>query len=350
MAEEKPEFIEVYDLETNEMGRLPLGQAEPIPNPKIGVAIRPQRVRVSTSLVRDKATGKIYLDAFKRFAKPYWLTTEPKIVVIDASQKAVVPIPMPIDRQGPVEIDYSFFQSTGDFLFIIQDPAGRPLLMNREIHIRTIASGFGSGGLAAPAGRPFIWPEPWFFNTEEKMRNFMVGFVDLSGAPNNIRLAFHGRRFYHQNSPPGVVKRYEQYYNQRPVSAPYFYTTLELVKIPKGTPVGTVLDFHIRITDDADAVFYKFTSVQPNPYEYKFIEASQGRSLMSDFIRVENAMGDGELPHILFEPTYFEAGTKLIFQVRNLVLDEDDDQIIFPTFTCSKIFRRPLVTGTTTQT
>ncbi|MGH7259859.1 MAG: hypothetical protein ACREI9_04170 [Nitrospiraceae bacterium] len=333
-------YIEGYDIVTRQPVRIPLGDAEPVPSPKVGVAIRPERVRVSTSLIKDKRDGRIYLDPFKRFAKPYWLTTEPRTIslLVASGNFRTAPVVMPIDRQGPVEIDYSYFQSTGDFAITIFDPQNRPMLMNREIHIRTIASGFNTLGLGAPAGRPFIWPEPWFLNTGEGQRNFQVGFLNLTTLDNNIRFSLHGRRFYYQSSPQSVVDRYQKYYKGRALTSPFFYTTDQEVRIPAGTPAGTVLDFFIRIRDEADALFYKFTSVQNHPYELKLVEQSSQKELMSDFVRVENAMGDGELPFLLFEPMYFEAGYKLSFRVRTLTVEEDD-LVIWPTFTCSRIAR-----------
>ena len=335
-------YMDVYDLEDGSLGMIPMGAVEKMPQPKVGVALRPDRVRVSTSLVRDKRTGKIYVDAFKRHAKPYWLSTEPKeqtILAADGNPQTF-PIVMPTDRQGPVEIDYSFFQSTGDFSVTIIDPDGRPLLMNREIHVRTMCSGGGTPGLSpASAGRPFIWPEPWFLQPKEGRRNFMVSFRNLSGADNTIRFVFHGRRFYHQASPTGVVKRYERYFGERPITSPYFYTTNQEAKIPAGSAVGTEFEFNIRIFDDSDAVFYKMTSVQDQPYEFKLIEQSTGRELMTDWVRVENGFGNAELPFIMFEPIWWESGTKLTLKIRSLVLDNDNDQIIWPTFVATRILR-----------
>ena len=333
-------FIEGYDIVTRQPVRIPIGDAEPVPPPKQGVAIRPERVRVSTSLIKDRKGGRIYLDPFKRFAKPFWLTTEPRTITLNVAQGQFrsAPVVMPIDRQGPVEIDYSFFQSTGDFAITVFDPQNRPMLMNREIHIRTIASGFNTQGLGAPAGRPFIWPEPWFLNTGEGQRNFQVGFLNLTDQDNSIRFTLHGRRFYYQSSPKSVVDRYQKYYQGRAVSAPFFYTTDQEVRIPANTPAGTVMDFFIRIRDDSDALFYKFTSVQNFPFEFKLIEQSNQKELMSDFVRVENAMGDGELPFLLFEPMFFDAGYKLCLRVRTLT-QEEEDLVIWPTFTSSRIIR-----------
>lgn len=334
------EFIEGIDVVTRQVVRIPLGDAEPVPQSKVGVPLRPERVRVSTSLIKDNRNGRIYLDPFKRFAKPYWLTTEPKTTLLTPATGTFrsVPVVMPTDRQGPVEIDYSYFQSTGDFALTIFDPDNRPMLMNREIHIRTIASGFNTQGLGAPAGRPFIWPEPWFLNTGEGRRNFQVGFLNLTNADNTIRLAFHGRRFYYQASPADVRERYEKYYKGRALTTPYFYTTDQECRIPAGTPAGTVIDFFIRIRDDSDALFYKFTSVQNFPYEVKLVEQSNQKELSTDFVRVENAAGDGELPFPFFEPMYFERGYKLTFRVRTLT-QEQEDLLIWPTFTCSHIAR-----------
>jgi hypothetical protein len=245
---------------------------------------------------------------------------------------------MPIDHQGPLEIDYSFFKSDYDFTINIFDPFNRPTLMNREIHIRTIASGFNTGGLPGAAGRPFIWPDPWFMATEIGKRNFMVNFRNLSDRENDVRFVLHGRRFYHQSAPDNVVQRYEDYYKNRPVTQPYFYTTDRNIEVASGTAAGVTVDYDIRITDDADVVIFKMTSVQGEPYEFKLIEKSTNRDLMNAFVRVENGFGDGEFPFLLFEPMYFEAGTKLILRIRT-VQQAQSTYNIWPTFTVQKIFR-----------
>jgi hypothetical protein len=334
-------IIEAYDIYTGEEKRFALGDVEKMAMPKTGVVMRPERLRVSSTLVREKETGKLYVDVMKRFARPYWLSTEPRITDI-TSPTLVSPIIMPIDKDGPLEIDYSYFKADGDFTLKIMDPNQRPLLMNREIHIRTIASGADVLGDDGEAGRPFIWAEPWFMWVEEGKRNFVLGMRDLSGLPSNkIRFVLHGRRFYNQHSPADVTKRYNDYYKNRPVTSPFFWTTEQLASV--SGPAGTELDFDIRITDDADTVWFKMTSVSQFPFEFKIIEKATGRALMTDFVRVENGFGSAELPFIFFEPIYFEAGKKLILRIRKVVANDD---IIWPTFSAQKIFRsipqRPL--------
>lgn len=334
-------IIEAYDIYTGEEKIFSLGQIEKLPMPKTGVVMRPERLRVSSTLIREKATGKLYVDVMKRFARPYWLSTEPRITDL-ISPTLVSPIIMPIDKEGPLEIDYSYFHADGDFTIRIMDPNQRPVLMNREIHIRTIASGADVLGDGGSAGRPFIWTEPWFMWVEEGKRNFVLGFRDLSGlASNKVRFVLHGRRFYDQHSPASVSKRYNDYYKNRPVTMPFFWTTEQLGAV--AGPIGTEIDFDIRITDDADTVWYKMTSVSQFPFEFKLIEKANGKEWMTDFVRVENGFGSAELPFLFFEPPYLEAGKKMILRIRKVVADPDT---IWATFASQKIFRsipqRPL--------
>lgn len=328
------DWIDAYDLETGRETTLRLSDVERLPPPKTGIFNRPERLRMSTTYVRDKKTGRLYVDIFKRFAKPYWLTTEPREITLAAPTLAS-PFIMPIDRQGPLEIDYSYAFADGDFTITFFDPQNRPLLMNREIHRRTIMSGFNTLGLGGPAGRPLIWPDPWFLWVEEGKRNLVIGLRDLSGLPENkVRIVLHGRRFYHQHSPKALYQRYSDYYKNRPVTMPFFQTTEQIAAVSGAA--GTETDFDIRITDEADQIFYKMMAVSGFPFEFQLIEKSYNRPLMNDFIRVDNGFGDAELPHILFEPTYFEAGHKLILRIRKLTADND---IIWPTWACLKVFR-----------
>jgi len=91
-------YIEGFDIETRQPVRIPLGDAEPVPTSKVGVPLRPERVRVSTSLIKDTRNGRIYLDPMKRFAKPYWLGTEPKSILMTPATGNFrsVPVVMPI--------------------------------------------------------------------------------------------------------------------------------------------------------------------------------------------------------------------------------------------------------------
>lgn len=341
------EDFTALDLSTHEERVIPKNRVQFEPPGKRGVILRPERLRVSTTLLRDTETGEIFLDPMKRYAKPYWLSTEPREITLNLAPTpppgALVsaPIVMPIDHRAAYEIDYSYFKSDGDFTIVIFDPNNRPVLMNREIHIRTIASGFGTLGLPGPAGRPFIWPEPWYMFPSIGSRNFMVGFRDLTGLQNKVRFLLHGRMFHYGQSPEHVVKRYEDYYKNRPVTMPFFYTTNQIAAVTG--VAGTETDFEIRIDDDADVLIYKMTAVSSFPFEFKIIEKMTNRELMTDFVRVDNGFGDGEFPYVLFEPLYYEAGTKLVLRIRKLTNDND---IIWPTFTSSKIFRstrkRPL--------
>jgi hypothetical protein len=335
------ERIDLYDAVTGEEVKLERGLVINETPPKTGVVVRPERLRVSTTLVREKTSGKLYVDVFKRFARPYWLGTEPREIDL-LSPATAAPFIMPIDRDGPLEIDYSYFQSDGDFTITIMDPENRPLLMNREIHIRTMASGADVLADGGEAGRPFIWPEPWFFLTQEGKRNFALSFRDLTGGPSNkVRFVLHGRRFYDQHAPSDVVNRYNDYYKNRPVTMPYFWTTEQFGAVSGAA--GTETDFDIRITDDADTVFFKAMAVSAFPFEFKLIEKSTNKELMTDFVHVDNGFGSGELPFGFFEPMYFEAGKKLILRVRKLTANAD---VIWMTFASQKIFRsvaqRPL--------
>lgn len=295
---------------------------------------------------RDENTGKLVQHELKRYMRPFMLTTDPVTVTVPANGVSD-PIPMVIDNKGHFEVLYSMAQATSfNFTLKIMEPGGdgrlRPILMNREIHARTICSGFGTAPLgtsgetftaADSPGRPFIWPEPLFLNVGKYGRAVFVEFRDLSGSSNVIRFSLHGRRYYHYNATPEVQRKIERLYKQR-ISMPFFYTTdrdVSLASLASGT-------FDMRISDDAwfevwkKAAFSDQTVAdQANGASYTVqpVEKNDDRRLICGTLdglnpdvyvtRGDLYFGDAEFPWLCEEADMYEPNSQLMFRLENLV-------------------------------
>lgn len=295
-------------------------------------------------LVYDVQRGKHVPHPLKRYVKPYMLATDPATVTVTANTVSD-PIPLVIDGKGHFEVLYSMAEAT-DFNFTVAlfDPEHRPLLMNREIHARTICSGFATATAletfttAGAAGRPFIWPEPWFLNVEKHGRALFATFRDLSGSNNTIRFSLHGRRYYHVGAPAGVQREIERLYKQR-VSMPYFYTTDREVILA----ASTTTDFNMRISDDAYFECWKkmaFTdqtvASQPNnaSFNVQIFERQDDRPLIAGRMTRPQAasafstrgdlyFGDAEFPYLADEADLYDPNTLLKFTLANQVASEN---------------------------
>jgi len=307
--------------------------------------------------------GRIEVDSAKRLCYPFWLTTEPESVFVPAATSMGVdgngipilaggitnlPAIMPIDEKGPFEAMFSSFTAiraldglqTDQFTIVVFDPEFRPLLMNREIHARTMAGGFGSapiaGSVLPPAatagGRPLVWPETFFMDPDDAGKAVFVGFRNLAtDSAINVRFVLHGVRYYAMKPYEDAVREKERMFGMGRTSYPYFYTTdSDIGLAPTGTP-GDNAEFHMRITDDADVEIFKMTHYAdqgPNSFLWR-IQEKAGKRFLDSAGPVTAAggpnglpggfgFGDAEFPFIPFETLYWEQNFKAILSVANV--------------------------------
>lgn len=283
--------------------------------------------KIHSTLVRDY-NGNIVLNKVKRYLRPYWLQTEPEVVALPSrliNPQRSADIIMPVDNQGPVEIYYSMFEADGDFMLTIFDPESRRVLMNREVHIRTVAG---------TAQAPLIWKEPLVIYGGTDAKYLYVTFRNLETFTNNVRFSLHGRRLWFYESPKDVIDAWEEYLYTRRFTAPYFLTTASDI-----TTLNGVLDTpeaFIRNPDGTDFEWFKSAAIvrnnEGNPkrdYEIRIIEQANTRPMMNDFILDTMVFGDdslspfptGLLPFNLWESMYFERNYKFRLELRELDVD-----------------------------
>jgi hypothetical protein len=312
--------------------------------------------------------GRFQVDPAKKHITPFTLVSEPEEVTVPGAQlmcpgvfaggnvdKAVI---FPIDNKGPFEVCYSSFHAeftegpdtgkpTDQFMVVIFDPDMEPLLMNREIHARTIAGGFGSsigGGIEtasqSAAGRPLVWPESFFMDPEANGKALFMGYRNLSIYAIKVKWAFHGIRYYDVSTFEKARKEKERIAGPGKVSFPYFYTTDTNVRLA----AGASFDFHVRLTDEADVEIFKMAKYSDAPFLWRIQEKAGKRQLdnagpgatgFPNGVHSDFGWGDGEFPFIPYESFYYEQNSKVIITFVNSLSSEQNR--IFPTLVCRKI-------------
>lgn len=302
------------------------------------------------ALIWSKELQKVIVNPLKKWVTPYTLVTDPGSITLEAGQVSD-PIPMVIDGKGHFEIFDAFFRSEQPEGFTVTlfdaDSFGqdqRPILMNREVHVATIASGAGvtlplSGAFPreTSGGRPYRWSESFWMDVSHAKRGSMIVavFRNLSAVENTIRFSLHGRRWYYMQATPDVASRMEMIFRGRPRTMPYFWTTDENIKAVAG---ADPVDHQIRLGDDAWSELHRLSILSTSVFDILLFETASGRKFMDQAIQSNLVFGSGEFPSILAESTLLEPNMKLTARLTYPSGGEND---IWMTFAGRKVFEDP---------
>jgi hypothetical protein len=302
------------------------------------------------TLIWSRELKRIVVNPLKKWVTPYTMVTDPSAITLEAGQVSD-PIPMVIDGKGHFEIFDAFYSSSQPEGFTVTlfdaDSFGqdqRPLLMNREVHVETIASGAGitlpiSGAFskATSGGRPYRWSENFWMDVSHEKRGAMIVavFRNLSASENVIRFSLHGRRWYYMQATADVAARMEEIFRGRPRTMPYFWTTDENIKAVAG---AAPVNYQIRMGDDAWSELHRLSIQSTAVFDFLLSETASGRKFMDQAIRSDQIFGSGEFPFILGESTLLEPNMKLTAQV---TYPSGEDNDIWMTFAGRKVFEDP---------
>lgn len=256
--------------------------------------------------IKDPA-GRTWINPAKRNIRPFWLTTEPASVVL-AGGAVSDPVIMPIDTQGHFEAFYVVGQSTGAYTISIFDPATSKFWhqLGRELHSDTITGN---------AQRPFILPESYFFNVEDAARSLVLRFRDLTGLPNTIFFALHGRRIYHREAPPEVQMKFRDMYQRKERTQVYFLTTDAPVVLAGG---ATNVQVPIRNTDEGDMEVFKLSASSTGPFSFRIRERANNRTLSNEVVHSADGWGTGQFPFVFPETWVIERNFQVILELNDL--------------------------------
>lgn len=292
--------------------------------------------------IKDPESGLIVVNELKKYVKPFWLTTEDSEVITLAGDEVTDFIPMTVDGKGHFEIFDAFFKSSEPEGFTVEifDPGNlgreRPLLMNREVHVATIASGEGTtiGGTTlnadGSAGRPFRWPQSFFMNVVSGTGTIMVRFRNLSSSENTIRFVLAGRRWYHLKAPWKIANRMEEIFREQARTFPYFFTTDQYVALEGSGSLAPI----VRFGDDGYVEWCKGMAISDGEFAVRIVETSTQKRLMESPVINTLAFGTGEFPMLNWEESLFEPNYQLTFELDDL---SGEDNVVWLTLGCRKI-------------
>jgi len=293
-------------------------------------------------LIRDPRNGRVLVNPLKKYVKPYTLSIAPSTITLAADGEPTDFIPMPLDGKGPFEVMQAFFKSQRAEGFTVQlfDPEHNPILMNREIHVGTIASGGGTGtnyevfGAVGSAGRPFIWPETFFMNERWAGKCLFAVFRNLSTSSNLIRFALHGQKWYHMQATPSVAERMTAIYRDRLRTMPFFYTTDQYMRL---SSLGDQ-EWTVRFTDEAWTEWSKSMIVRDDAFNVQILETVSRKAYMPQPLPDSTVFGSGEFPFLNWESAVYEPDFQLSFRSVNPLAETID---VWLTLGCRKIFPDP---------
>ncbi len=292
--------------------------------------------------VRDPKSGLIVVNELKRYVKPFILTPDTNPITLAAGDVSDW-YPMTVDGKGHFEAFDAFFTSAQSEGFTVEfmDPGNqgqdRPLLMNREVHVATIASGgtmslplSGTLTAATSPGRPFRWPQSFFMNVVEGGGTLFVRFRNLSSSSNVIRFALSGRRWYHLKAPWPIANRMEEIFRESARTFPYFLTTDQYVSL---TALGSA-NYQIRMGDDSYTEWSKGMMVSTGAFTVRIVETTTGKRLMERPVLNTLAFGTGQLPMLNWERMLFEPNYRLTMELTDT---SNGTNVIWITLGCRKI-------------
>jgi hypothetical protein len=294
--------------------------------------------------IKDPETGLVVVNELKKYIKPYWLTTEDTGIVTLQPGELSDFIPMAIDGKGHFEIFDAFFvsQRAEGFTVELFDPGNqgheRPFLMNREVHVETIASGGTttlplSGTLPATSspGRPFRWPQSFFMNVASGPGVIMARFRNLNATQSNqIRFVLSGRRWYQLQAPWKIANRMEEIFREGARTFPYFFTTDQFVTLDALGSLSPVM----RFGDDSFVEWSKGMAKSTGGFTVRIMETATQKRLMESPVINTLAFGTGEFPFLMREDSLFEPNYQLTFELTDLSNAVND---VWITLGCRKI-------------
>ena len=271
--------------------------------------------------------GSLYINPAKRHVRTFWLSPlESDVITIPANGKTKATYE--ISTEGHFEINSLIFESDDPQIKVnIFDNGTRRNLMNRPVVLPTIA---GTGE------RPFYWPETYFMNVVDGPRSLTVEFEDFSGADNDVRMIFAGRRWYFNEATPDVQLEMQKKFGNRERTNVYFLTTEEDIIIPANDELVDAQAPRFEATDEADTEIKKLTRFSTSgEFEVRFRELRSNRALSNGFIHASNVFGDAEFPFVMPETLLLERNYDLAMDIRNLIGIQND---IFITATARRLY------------
>ncbi|MCC6752045.1 MAG: hypothetical protein IT371_30615 [Deltaproteobacteria bacterium] len=191
------------------------------------------------ALIQDPCSGTVFLNPVKGDVDSYYMSNVPHPTGITApfgTQQCSLTPPLLQGNQGDMEIVKLMSVSTGRFSALITDTWTNRQYMNKPVSSNMV---FGTSQL------PFGLYETIFLPATTSLA---VQVTDMSGAPNDVRIVAHGRRF--MGNCGGKAALQSPFMSRR--THPYWLT----------------FDRGAEVTVDAGAVNAQFTMTVPSSADF----------------------------------------------------------------------------------
>lgn len=252
----------------------------------------------------------------KPFVRAYWIPGAAKdgtaSVILGAGGSA--DLDFVIDDQGHFDWKYLVGASTGTFVLKFFDVGKNRLLQNKPVH---------SSLIVGNAQRPFVLPENYFFNVGDSQRVLQCRITDISGNSNTVRLALHGRRFYHKDADPDVALKMQKVFGDGERTYSYFLVPLEnddTTGLPPTLPALGKLTLSMQSDAGSDTELKKLMAVSTTggAFTVSIFDRSKNKFLMNDVVVNTETFGNAEFPFIFADSFLLERQKYLFFYLTDL--------------------------------
>lgn len=260
-----------------------------------------------------KVMGTV-INPAKPFVRAYWIpgADNSGAVSIALAAGGTAQLEFVIDDQGHFDWKYLLGVSTGAYVLTFFDVGKNRELQNRPVH---------SSLIVGSAQRPFALPESYFFNVGDSQRVLRCKIRDISAAPNTVRLALHGRRFYHKDSDPDVAQAMREYFGSGEKTYSYFLVPLEADATTGATPpipASGKLTLSMQSDAGADTEIKKWMATSQGDFSVSIFDRAKNKFLMNDVVINTNAFGNAEFPFIPADSFLLERQKYLLYYLTDL--------------------------------
>lgn len=251
----------------------------------------------------------VAINPAKPFVRAYWIpgASPAGAASLTLAGNALGEIEFEIDDQGHFDWKYLVGASTGAYVLKFFDVGKSRLLQNRPVH---------SSLIVGSAQRPFCLPENYFFNVGDSKRVLRCQVRDISGNTNTIRLAIHGRRFYHKDADPDVALRMRKTFGQGERTYSYFLVPIEnddTTGLPETLPANGTLTMSMQSDAGADTEIKKLMAISTGSFTVNIFDRSKNKFLMNDVVVNTQVFGNAEFPFIPADSFLLERNKYLLF-------------------------------------
>jgi len=208
-----------------------------------------------------------------------------------------------IDSDADFEWHKLCYQSTnGNVRAKVQDDAIGRYLFKTNADLRAIAGN--------SIQTPFIWPRPYVISAGTTLT---WELADNSGVSNTVRLAMHGAKIRPGEDP------FRRHYR---ALVPFVYGTGKQTVSGNGTS-----SIRIEIDRDSHFLVQKITGWWQGSSLLTIKEGSRDRDWMNTAIQVQNILGTGQYPNVMYANRFIMRASVVVVQVQDLTGSSNDIEI-----------------------